>query len=612
MKTSLFRRGAVLLGLTLAALALPVTAAAGERCTVSKLEMPVTMVGARPVVKIGINGTQIPVLVDSGAFFSFLSPAAADQLKLRLRYLPFNMRIEGLAGEVEARLTVVEHMQLEGGEIPNIDFIVGGNEIGAGAMGILGRNILTLADVEFDLANGVIRLFFPKGDCSETSFAYWAGDKPYVVLPLLRDDRRSLRPEIRAVAQVNDRKIKVMFDSGAYSSMLSLSAARSAGIKPEQMTPIGETRGAGKGTLKTWSTTLDRFALGDEQISNIRMFVSDMDLNDEDMLLGADFFLAHRIYVSKAQRRMYFTHNGGPVFALSAQAIAQAKAAEPVAPASAASPMPAASAASNTAAAEADPALDAAGYARRGAGHAARHDYPAALADLNRACALAPDQPDYLVQRGVVHLALRQGREARQDFDAALQLDPHHAEALLHRAAMQPTSTGGEAALADLKTLDATLPPQAAERRQMARIYERFDRTPEAIVQLTHWAATRETDIDLPTVLSLRCTLRMKLGAELDEALKDCDRAVRADGKNPAFREGRGLLRLKRGELDRALSDFDKALELKADLPWSLYGRGIVRGQRGQTDAARADLEAARKLLPKLDAEVSKFGLPPP
>jgi hypothetical protein len=36
-----------------------------------------------------------------------------------------------------------------------------------------------------------------------------------------------------------------------------------------------------------------------------------------DMVLGADFFLTHRIYVANNQQKMYFTYNGGPVFDLS-------------------------------------------------------------------------------------------------------------------------------------------------------------------------------------------------------------------------------------------------------------------------------------------------------
>ncbi len=42
----------------------------------------------------------------------------------------------------------------------------------------------------------------------------------------------------------------------------------------------------------------------------------DLGLVDADMLIGADFFLSHRIYVASKQRKVYFTFNGGPVFNL--------------------------------------------------------------------------------------------------------------------------------------------------------------------------------------------------------------------------------------------------------------------------------------------------------
>ena len=43
------------------------------------------------------------------------------------------------------------------------------------------------------------------------------------------------------------------------------------------------------------------------------------------MLLGADFFLSHRILVSNSQHKLYFTYNGGPVFQLDRGAVAGAK-----------------------------------------------------------------------------------------------------------------------------------------------------------------------------------------------------------------------------------------------------------------------------------------------
>jgi len=37
------------------------------------------------------------------------------------------------------------------------------------------------------------------------------------------------------------------------------------------------------------------------------------------MLLGADFFMSHRIYVANGRRMIYFTYNGGPVFSVFSQ-----------------------------------------------------------------------------------------------------------------------------------------------------------------------------------------------------------------------------------------------------------------------------------------------------
>ena len=58
------------------------------------------------------------------------------------------------------------------------------------------------------------------------------------------------------------------------------------------------------------------FKVGDEEIRNPRLRGGDTR-EGADMLLGADFFVSHRIYVSSTQRKMYFTYNGGRVFSAS-------------------------------------------------------------------------------------------------------------------------------------------------------------------------------------------------------------------------------------------------------------------------------------------------------
>ena len=582
MKTSVVKRTSAALCLTLASMA----ATAAEPCKLAAMEIPVTMIGSRAVAKIGINGQQVPMTIDSGAFFSVLTPAAAEQLKLKRRELPFGFQITGLTGTVQdPYMTVVEKLTLSAGELPNVEFVVGGNEVGAGTMGLLGRNFLSMADIEYDLAHGMIRLIFPQGDCKEDQYAYWAGEQPVVDLPLLRDGHDPKRPALRTRARVNDYDLRVLFDTGA-SSMLSLSAASRAGITREQMTPAGKMGGLGTGSADAWTAPLKRFVLGGEQVSDVRMRIGEFSDGDFDMLLGIDFFLAHRIYVSKSLKRMYFTHNGGPVFALSRME------------------MPGASAAVE------DPSLDAAGYLRRGAASAARKDYAAALADLDRACAMAPEQADCFVQRSRVHLQLRQGSLALKDLNTALAIDPAQPDALLTRASMRGPH-GGEAALADLQTLDRTLPSQAHARLAMARMYLTLEKPAEALAQWAQWIPSHKTDAGLPDALNARCWTRMRLGVELDAALEDCNKAVKAEPKDAAYLDSRAWLRLRRGELGDALSDFDQAIKLQPDQAMSLYGRSILRARLG-APTAQADLEAARKLRPAVESDAKRQGLPVP
>lgn len=76
-------------------------------CKLHSLVLPVRLVDARPIVDLSVNGTVLPMLLDSGAFFSTLLPATAEALNLKTLELPRRLEIHGYAGAVEARYTLV-------------------------------------------------------------------------------------------------------------------------------------------------------------------------------------------------------------------------------------------------------------------------------------------------------------------------------------------------------------------------------------------------------------------------------------------------------------------------------------------------------------------------
>ena len=558
-------------------------------CQTETLELPVRMVGTRAVANVGINGTSVPLTVDSGAFYSMLTEAAAAQLKLQTRH-EFGLHIEGLTGSVEVSTTRVDKLQLFKGEIPRVQFIVGGNEPGAGTMGLMGRNLLAFTDTEYDLPHGMIRFHFPNDDCKRATMAYWAGSTAVTEVDLLRDRSSTKTPSIRAEVKLNGKDFVALFDSGA-TTMVSTRSARSAGVAEAAMARSGSMTGAGRGALPVFTAPFDRFEIGNEAVSSIHLRVADLALNDADLLLGIDFFLSHRIYVSKQQSRLFFTYVGGPVF-LTDKGVAAGNAAPAADPA-----------------ASGPSSLTAQEYAVRSAASAARNDFEPALADIDRACELEPGSAAFLAQRGALLEAMKRPAKALEDFDKALSLDADQTDARARRAWLRLASKQRDGAKADADELDRTLPPQAQLRRSMAELYLRLDEPAQALTQLNDWLPAHPHEVRRDLALSERCRLRLRLGIELNEALDDCNDAVDADGSNPGFLDNRGWIYLRLGRHDRALSDFERSLKLRPGYAWALYGRALAETRLGDAGRAATDLAAARSADAEIDRKVVRAGL---
>ena len=123
----------------------------------------------------------------------------------------------------------MKEFTLFGVKSPNVLFVVVGNDLGS-AVGLLGQNVFRIADTEYDLANGVMRVLRPGPECKSVGLAFWAAGSTFSQIDLERASAE--RPHMLGYASVNGIKIKVMFDTGASTSVLSLAGAERAGITP--------------------------------------------------------------------------------------------------------------------------------------------------------------------------------------------------------------------------------------------------------------------------------------------------------------------------------------------------------------------------------------------
>ena len=593
------------------ALPLAMAAHAGKRCTLAMSQpLPVRMDNLRPVITANINGVDAQFIVDTGSFFGFMSPAAAAQFKLPLTYAPPGYYVNGIGGSVIPQVATVDTFTVAGMRVHDAIFLVGTNDFQGGNVGLLGQNLFRIADVDYDFADGSLRFVNPS-HCGGQMLAYWTTTLPVGVVKLHWTSQQ--RPLLIGEVFANGQKIRALFDTGSPRTILSLRAAKWAGITPDSpgVIPAGMTSGIGKNAIRVWIAPIDKFEIGGETIEHTRVLMGDIALGglDVDMLLGTDFFLAHHIYVAYSQDKLYFTYNGGVVFDLNARRPAQAAGAQ-------SAPQP--SGPAGTAGQQALPAgasdlpTDAAGFMRRGMADASRAEYPEAIADFTRACDLEPANADCRYQRGLAYWHSSQWQPALADFNAAIQLQPNDFDAHMARAELelrrQPADAPG-----DLDAVDRLAPQQADLRLTLARLYGSAGEYAGAIHEYDLWIEYHPEDLRLSFALASRCGAEAAANVDVDRALEDCNSALRSIPKAASAQalSNRGLVYLRQGRLDSALSDFETALRLQPKLFIARYGLGLAELKKGLKDQGQNDLLAVQVARPALARHLAAAGLKP-
>jgi len=277
-----------------------------------RAELPVTLTGLHPLIMVNIDGSDVPVVLDSGATFNLLSYDAAAKLRLRLQSLRGSAAVTGVGGSGHTLLALtVADVRLGAVRVANAKFIVSGAQIGSAA-GFIGDGILRNFDVDYDLTGGVVRLARASG-CDGVPLAYWAKSQRYSVADM---DKDAGLPVI--VGYINGVETRIEFDTGASTSILDIRAAARAGVSPQSAgaVPGGDVYGVGRSYVKTWVVPVASVKIGNEETRNTRLRIGDISSSGADLLLGTDFFLAHHVYLSNSQHKIYFTYNGGPAFDL--------------------------------------------------------------------------------------------------------------------------------------------------------------------------------------------------------------------------------------------------------------------------------------------------------
>lgn len=261
-----------------------------------------------PVVVNGVSGR---FMLDTGAALTVVTPDAVSHFNLSLSdWTTSTMRGVGgleqrrnanprsveLGGIALHRHSVVRDATLRVATLPGT--MVGGQQID----GLLGRDFLSLFDLDLDFPGRTMTLYEVSG-CAG-SFLPWT--EPYGSIAVENPAESALVIPVT----VDGVQLRALMDSGASRSLVAAPgmARLGLGIEKLQGDPSQIASGLGPHTVTMWQHRFRELQIGSETIATPEFLVAPIQLNPiSDMLLGADWLLGHRVWISYATKQLFVT-----------------------------------------------------------------------------------------------------------------------------------------------------------------------------------------------------------------------------------------------------------------------------------------------------------------
>jgi tetratricopeptide (TPR) repeat protein len=223
----------------------------------------------------------------------------------------------------------------------------------------------------------------------------------------------------------------------------------------------------------------------------------------------------------------------------------------------------------------------------------AQGDYAGALADINQALVINPNNVGALSYRGASKNNNRDFAGAIADYTRALELDPKNAEVYADRGNAKRNQGDHDGALADFNQALELEPKNTTAL--LARANLQMQKDPKSSI----------TDFDEYLKINSKDAVAYahRAGAKYNEgdyagAVADYSHALDMDPKNATTWLWRGYSNARLGDTPSAIADFTQTLALDPKNSRAYANRGYAREVQGRFDDALADYDQAIELKP--------------
>lgn len=273
----------------------------GDSCQLDRVvELGARLVDGRLVVPVQLDGQSAEFLVDTGAGASLITPEAAQRLGLR-RDSHHARLILGAGGSVISADAQVRRYGAGSVALDVSDIAVGSTATSANAHvdGLLGADLLAGFEVDLDIPQSRLGLWRAEG-CG-TDFDPVEG--PHFALPAVRGTNSHVLVPVR----LDGTNMLALLDSGASITVATNAAASYVGVTPAALArdPGSVAFGADRHGIAFHVHRFPEFVIGPERYRDIPMAVGPVQVPVAGMLLGADYFAHHRVWISRVVPRVF-------------------------------------------------------------------------------------------------------------------------------------------------------------------------------------------------------------------------------------------------------------------------------------------------------------------